>query len=121
MPQTDSFIVTPKWLEEHLHDPGLKVVDMRGYVVSRPLAPGVEEADYRGAYDEFLASHIPGAVYIDWTKDIVDTDDPVPVQIAPPERFAEVMASRGIGDDTEVIAVDHAGSQFATRLWWALS
>ena len=30
------------------------------------------------------------------------------------------MAARGIGDDTTVIAVDHAGGQFATRLWWAL-
>ena len=31
------------------------------------------------------------------------------------------MASRGIGDNTHVIAVDHTGGQFATRLWWALS
>ena len=27
---------------------------------------------------------------------------------------------RGIGDATRVIAVDHTGGQFATRLWWAL-
>ena len=44
----------------------------------------------------------------------------MPVQIAPPERFAEAMAVRGIGDETHVIAVDHAGGQYATRLWWAL-
>jgi thiosulfate/3-mercaptopyruvate sulfurtransferase len=31
------------------------------------------------------------------------------------------MAARGIGDDTVVVAVDHSGGQFATRLWWALS
>ena len=31
------------------------------------------------------------------------------------------MAVRGIGDETLVIAVDHAGGQFATRLWWALN
>ncbi len=43
-----------------------------------------------------------------------------PVQIAPPARFAEAMAVRGIGDETHVVAVDHAGGQFATRLWWAL-
>ena len=62
-----------------------------------------------------------GAVYVDWTSDIIDPDDPVPVQIAPPERFAEAMAVRGIGDDSLVVAVDHTGGQFATRLWWALS
>jgi len=89
--------------------------------VTRPIGPGAEEADYRGARDEYLAGHVPGAVYIDWTRDIIDPDDPVPVQIAPPARFAEAMAVRGIGDATHVVAVDHAGGQYATRLWWALN
>ena len=71
---------------------------MRGSVVTHAPAPGVEQADYRGARGEYLAGHIPGAVYIDWTSDIIDPDDPVPVQIAPPERFAEAMAGAGIGD-----------------------
>ncbi len=31
------------------------------------------------------------------------------------------MAERGIGDTTHVVAVDHIGGQFATRLWWALT
>lgn len=113
-------IVTTEWLAEHRNDPDVRVVDIRGYVVTRPVGPGVEEAEYRGARDEYLAEHIPGAVYVDWTRDIIDHADPVPVQIAPPERFAEAMAVRGIGDDTHVIAVDHAGGQYATRLWWAL-
>jgi thiosulfate/3-mercaptopyruvate sulfurtransferase len=113
-------LVTTEWLAEHLEDPGVRVVDMRGYVVTRPIGPGVDEADYRGARDEYLAAHIPGSVYVDWTRDIVDPDDPVPAQIAPPERFAKAMAVRGIGDETHVIAVDHAGGQYATRLWWAL-
>jgi thiosulfate/3-mercaptopyruvate sulfurtransferase len=113
-------LVTTDWLAEHLDDPDVRVVDMRGYVVTRPVGPGVDEAEYRGARDEYLAAHIPGAVYVDWTRDIIDPDDPVPVQIAPPERFGAAMAGRGIGDDTHVIAVDHAGGQYATRLWWAL-
>lgn len=122
MDTNERLIVTPDWLEEHLNDPDLRIVDMRGYVVTRPIGPGVEHATYKGAQDEYLTTHIPGSVYIDWTKDIVDPDDPVPAQLAPPDRFAQVMASRGIGDDTKhIIAVDHAGSQFATRLWWALS
>jgi len=121
MPSPDRLIVTTDWLEAHLDDPATRVVDMRGYVVTRPVEPGVEEADYRGAGEEYLAGHIPGAVSIDWTRDIVDLDDPVPAQIAPPERFAEAMAVRGIGDATHVIAVDHSGGQFATRLWWALN
>lgn len=114
-------IVTAEWLNAHLADPTVRVVDMRGYVTTKVLEPGVEEANYRGARDEYLAGHIPGAVYIDWTQDIVDLADPVPAQIASPEAFAEAMAVRGIGDDTHVVAYDHMGGQFATRLWWALN
>jgi thiosulfate/3-mercaptopyruvate sulfurtransferase len=114
-------LVTTDWLQEHLRDPGLRVVDMRGYVTTRPVEPGVEDATYRGAYEEYRAGHIPGAVYVDWTTDIVDPADPVPAQIAPADRFAEAMAVRGIGDATHVVAVDHMGGQFATRLWWALT
>jgi thiosulfate/3-mercaptopyruvate sulfurtransferase len=114
-------LVKTDWLAQHLQDPNLRVVDIRGYVSTRPVGPGVEEATYRGAVEEYLAGHIPGAVFVDWTVDIVDPPDPVPAQIAPPERFAEAMASRGVGDGTHVVAVDHMGGQFATRLWWALT
>src|SRR3954463_12867696 len=113
-------LVSTDWLQEHLHDPDLRVVDMRGYVTTRPLGPGVEEATYRGAPDEYLSGHIPGAVYVDWTRDIVDPADPIPAQLAPPDLFARAMGERGIGDATRVVAVDQAGGQFATRLWWAL-
>lgn len=120
MPDVE-MLVTPEWLEAHLNDPAVRVVDIRGYVVTRPLEPGVEEADYKGAPQEYEAGHIPGAVYVDWTRDIVDLDDPVKAQIAGPEAFADAMAIRGIGADTHVVAVDHVGGQYATRLWWALA
>ncbi|APW59387.1 sulfurtransferase [Paludisphaera borealis] len=121
MPADHDLLVTTEWLEDHLNDADVRVIDVRGYVVTRPIEPGVEQADYRGAIDEYLASHIPGAMYIDWTRDIVDLDDPVPAQIAGPEAFAEAMAVRGVGDQTHVVAVDHSGGQYATRLWWALN
>lgn len=120
MPADHDLIVSTDWLEKHLDDPGVRILDVRGYVVTRQVEPGVEEADYRGALDEYLARHIPGAVYVDWTRDIVDRNDPVPAQIAGPEAFAEAMSARGVGDETRVIAVDHTGGQYATRLWWAL-
>jgi thiosulfate/3-mercaptopyruvate sulfurtransferase len=113
-------IVSPEWLEAHLNDPDVRVIDCRGYVVSRMIEPGVEEADYRGAEQEYLAAHIPSAVYVDWTRDIIDPDDPVPVQIATPPQFESLMSRLGVGNETHVIAVDHVAGQFATRLWWAL-
>jgi thiosulfate/3-mercaptopyruvate sulfurtransferase len=117
---TDQPLVSTDWLAEHLDDPRIRVLDIRGYVSTRPVEPGVEEATYRGAPEEFEAGHIPGSAFVDWTKDIINPDDPVPAQIAPPALFARAMGERGVGDETHVIAVDHMGGQFATRLWWAL-
>ena len=115
----DSLVGTD-WLKEHLNDPDLRVVDIRGYVKKTDLGNGRQRAEYLAARDEYDEAHIPGAVYIDWTRDITDPEDAVPAQIAPPDRFASVMGSLGIGDTTHVVVYDHAGGQFATRLWWAL-
>jgi thiosulfate/3-mercaptopyruvate sulfurtransferase len=110
-----------EWLAEHLDDPDLRVVDIRGYVKKRDLGNGRQEAEYLPARDEYDEAHLPGAVYVDWTRDITDPDDPVPAQVAPPDRFAALMGSLGIGDGTHVVVYDHAGGQLATRLWWALT
>ncbi|MFI5614813.1 sulfurtransferase [Amycolatopsis sp. NPDC051903] len=121
MPRTD-FLVTTQWLAEHLTDPHVRIVDIRGWV---PPLPGEGEQPaglgYVSSADEYARGHVPGAVFVDWTRDIVDPDDAVPVQVAPPQRFAEAMARLGIGDEHLVVAYDtHPASTFATRLWWAL-
>ena len=113
-------LVSTEWLADHLGVPSLRVVDSRGYVKSVDLGGGRQRAEYVGAPEEYAAGHIPGAVFVDWTADITDPDNPVKAQIAPPARFAAAMAERGIGDDSDVVIVDHTGGHFATRLWWAL-
>ena len=116
------FLVETNWLAEHLRDPNLRVVDMRGYVRAVNVRPGLQEASYTGAPEEYAQGHIPGAVYIDWTRDIVDLDDPVEAQVASAEKFAQTLERLGIGDEHLVVAYDtHPASQFATRLWWALT
>ena len=113
-------LVQTGWLREHLQKADLRVVDIRGYVKKEDFGDGRQKAEYLPAREEYEESHIPGAVYVDWTRDIVDPEDPVPAQIAPPDRFAALMESLGIGDDMHVVVYDHSGGQFATRLWWAL-
>jgi thiosulfate/3-mercaptopyruvate sulfurtransferase len=114
-------LATADWLAEHLDDPGVRVVDIRGYVKKTDLGGGRQRADYVAARDEYDEAHVPKAVYVDWTRDITDPDNAVPAQVAPPERFADLMGSLGIGEDTHVVVYDHAGGQFATRLWWTLT
>src|SRR5438552_2253732 len=119
--ERSQFLVESSWLAEHLDDLHLRVVDMRGYVRTVEH-DGVQDAQYVGARDEYEQGHIPGALYVDWSSDIVDPDDVVEAQVAPAARFAEVMGQLGIGDQHLVVAYDsHPASQFATRLWWALN
>jgi thiosulfate/3-mercaptopyruvate sulfurtransferase len=113
-------LVSREWLADHLDDPGLRVVDIRGYVKTEDLGGGQQRAEYIGAEDEYEQEHIPGSVFINWTTDITDPDDPIKAQLAPAPRFAETMSERGISNDTDVVVVDHTGGHFATRLWWAL-
>jgi thiosulfate/3-mercaptopyruvate sulfurtransferase len=109
------------WLSQHLQDPDLRIVDMRGRVATDTASDGKQKARYMGCRDDYLIGHIPGAVYVDWTSDITDPTDPVPAQLAGAQRFEEAMRRIGISDNTLVVAYDdHPASQFATRLWWAL-
>jgi thiosulfate/3-mercaptopyruvate sulfurtransferase len=111
----EGVVVSTEWLAAHLGAPDLCVVDIRGKV----LPPGAHPR-YAPKREEYDAGHIPGAVFVDWTRDIVDTADPVPVQIARPELFAAKMSELGIGDETLVVAYDDYKHIFAGRLAWAL-
>ncbi len=120
IPSPTEQLVSVDWLADHLDHPGVRIVDIRGYVRTTDLGGGRQEATYVGAPEEYAAGHIPGAVVVDWTSDITDPDNPVKAQLAGAERFSEAMEIRGIGDDTLVVSVDHTGGHMATRLWWAL-
>lgn len=114
-------LATAEWLAEHIDDRDLRVVDMRGLVRTSEVEPGRQSATYLGRPSDYGAGHIPNAIYLDWTRDIVDLNDAVEAQIAPPDRFAAELGRRGIGDDHLIVAYDdHPTAQFATRLWWAL-
>jgi thiosulfate/3-mercaptopyruvate sulfurtransferase len=110
-----SVSVSTEWLAAHLGERAVRVVDIRGKV----LPPG-HTPRYAPKRDDYDAGHVPGAVFVDWTRDIVDTDDPVPSQIAPPGAFGARMTALGIGDGTSVVAYDDYNHIFAGRLAWAL-
>ncbi len=114
---TQNPLVTTQWLNDHLNDANLRIVDIRGHV----LPASEPHPHYFNHYADYQESHIPGAVFVDWVKEITDPDDTkFHAQIAKPERYAEVMSRLGIGPDTLVVAYDDAHSMFAARLWWSL-
>ena len=115
MSARDTVLVSTEWLAAHLHDPGVRVVDIRGQV--RPPGSHPRYVPKREDYD---AGHVPGAVFVDWTRDIVDPLDPVPAQIAQPDAFAAKMGELGVDDDTLVVVYDDHDHIFSGRLAWAL-
>lgn len=108
-------LVTTTWLEAHLHDVSLRIIDIRGKVLPASQPPP-HYFSHRAAYNE---AHIPNAVFIDWQVDIVEPDSPSN-DIASAERFAELMGRLGIDSATTVVVYDDAASMFAARLWWSL-
>ncbi len=96
-------LVETDWLEEHLEDENLVIVDCE------------LQDSFRRAYRR---AHIPGAVSIQ-TPHWHDPDDLNLVMS--PEQFAREMSNLGIGDDTLVITYCCQRSLYATRLWFVLN
>ena len=117
----EQHLVETNWLEEHLDDPNLRILDVRGFVKTETDANGLQTAEYLGARGEYEISQISGSIYFDWTTDIVDLDNPIAAQLASPEKIKSVFEQAGVGDQHQIVAYDaHPASQFATRFWWAL-
>lgn len=99
-------LVSPEWLTDHLDQ--VRLVDVRWAMGDGPKR------------DEYLAGHLPGAVFADLDVDLSDPPGergrhPLPT----PERFAAARASLGMGSLPVVAYDDSSGSQ-AARLWWLL-
>jgi thiosulfate/3-mercaptopyruvate sulfurtransferase len=102
----NDLLVEPKWVEEHLHDSDVCLIDCR-----------LEDAYRRG--------HIPQGVRIPvppetagpnplWLKDPVD-----PKHVMDAGHFADLMSRAGVSNDSTVVCYSDK-VMYATRLWWAL-
>jgi thiosulfate/3-mercaptopyruvate sulfurtransferase len=103
----DKWLVETDWLATHLDAPGLLVLDGSLHLPT----------SNRNAKAEYLASHIPGALFFD-IDDISDKASPLPHMLPQPELFASRMKKMGIGDGMEIIAYDSEGLYSAARVWW---
>ena len=117
----DTFLVSTDWLADHLGDPDVRVLDVSGFHVE----PGVN-----GAYDDYLAEHIPGAVWFDVCSShgvLSDPDAELWWTWPAIERIEAAMSSAGVGDDTTVVITARTydrplglGTMWCTRAWWTL-
>jgi len=107
MTTTDDPLVTTDWLAAHLDDPKVRVVD------ASYKMPGVTPLPS----DDYLAAHIPGAVFFD-VNAIADPNDPRPHMFPNAEKFARDVAALGISTGDTVVAYDSGAWVAAPRAWW---
>ncbi|TFZ46283.1 sulfurtransferase [Stenotrophomonas maltophilia] len=104
---------------------GVRVVDARATASTavRVVDARSSLADPQAGSGQYLAGHVPGAVYADLNRDLSDLTrsghgrHPLPDS----DAFAETLGQWGIGPDTQVVVYDGSdGSMAASRLWWLL-
>jgi thiosulfate/3-mercaptopyruvate sulfurtransferase len=106
------FVRSPEWLAERLHDPEVVVVDCRFQLANRAWG-----------YQQYLASHIQGAYYLDLEKDLSAPVEKHGGRHPLPDRYwlAQKLTNLGIiSGETLVVAYDDSRFAFAARLWWLL-
>jgi len=93
----DTALVSADWAEKSLGAPGVVFVE-------------VDEDTT--AYD---GGHIPGAVKLDWKKDL---QDPVRRDFVNKRQFEALLSERGIGNDDTVVLYGGNNNWFAAYAYW---
>jgi len=93
-------LVTADWLEAHLDEPGVVVVESDEDVLL------------------YETGHIPGAVKVDWHTDL---NDPVQRDYIDGEAFAGLLGSKGISRDTTVVIYGDKNNWWAAYALWVFS
>ncbi|MFQ5887374.1 MAG: rhodanese-like domain-containing protein, partial [Candidatus Hydrothermarchaeales archaeon] len=90
------------WLKEHIDDENLHIIDL--------------SSDKTG----YEIRHIPGAIYVDVSQDIVDLDNPVANQVAPKEKIEALVQRLGINEDDTIVVYDDTNNMKAARMFYVL-
>jgi thiosulfate/3-mercaptopyruvate sulfurtransferase len=105
--QTKTWLTETEELARELDAPDLVIIDASWHM------PG----EGKDAHAEYLAEHIPGAIFFD-IDEIADTKSKLPHMLPPPEKFSSRMRSMGIGDGARIVIYDSKGMFSAPRVWW---
>ena len=108
LPKTaKNWIVETDWLASHLSSPDLIVLDGSWHL----------PATNRNPRTEYLAEHIPGALFFD-IDDITDDKSSLPHMLPSTVKFSSRMKKMGIGDGARIVVYDTTGIFSAARVWW---
>jgi thiosulfate/3-mercaptopyruvate sulfurtransferase len=109
------YLVETGWLQDHLDDPGLCILDCTVFL--RPTESGVRLESGRAQWEH---AHIPRAQFADLLSELSDRATPLPIMMPPAAQFAAAMESYGVGNDSRVVLYDAGMNMWAARVWWML-
>jgi thiosulfate/3-mercaptopyruvate sulfurtransferase len=107
MTTTNDPLVSTEWLAAHLKDANVKLLDATFKL------PGVLPLPK----DDYLAAHIPGAVYFD-VDAVSDHSNPLPHMFPSAEQFGRDVGGLGVSNADTVVIYDAGGWVAAPRAWW---
>jgi thiosulfate/3-mercaptopyruvate sulfurtransferase len=105
--QTKTWLTETDELARELDAPDIVIIDASWHMPD----------EGKDAHAEYVAEHIPGAIFFD-IDEIADTKSSLPHMLPPPEKFSSRMRSMGIGDGSRIVIYDSAGLFSAARVWW---
>ncbi len=108
-PPASKNLVTTAWLAARLGEPEIVVIDGSFYL----------SALKRDAKAEFVAGHIPGAVFFDIDA-IADHSTDLPHMLPGATQFTKEAGALGIGKGDTLVVYDGTGLGGAPRVWWTL-
>ena len=108
-PPASKHLVTTDWLAARLGEPEVVVIDGSFYL------PALK----RDAKAEYLAGHIPGAVFFDIDA-IADHSTDLPHMLPGATQFSKEVGTLGIGKNDTLVVYDGVGLGGAPRVWWTL-
>jgi thiosulfate/3-mercaptopyruvate sulfurtransferase len=101
------WLKSTEWLAGQLGKPGVSIVDGSYYLPTQK----------RDAKGEYLAGHIPGAIFFDINA-IADDSTDLPHMLPGPDQFGKAVGNLGITENDTIVVYDGTGFFSAPRVWW---
>ena len=109
-------LVSCEWLNAHLQDPDLVVLDCS--VAFRLNEDGT--IHFNPGLDDWSEAHIPNSRFADIIGALSDTTSEHAFTLCDAAQFGAAMERLGVGNDTRVVTYDRNFGMWATRLWGML-
>ncbi len=114
---TTPLLVTPDWLQAHLEDASVRVLDCTTWMTPQPVGP----SKITSGRPDWLRAHIPGSCHVCMVDDLSDPAGAFPYTLPDEARIAALLSGLGIGNAHHVVLYGAAQPMVVTRAWWVLT